>query len=156
MSAVLSDAPLCLRGLLNTDLDAVMEIEGRAYDFPWTEGVFRDCLNAGHVMQILEEGGMLAGYGVMSVAAGECHLLNLCIEPECQGRGLGRYFLEELLAIARRHRARIAFLEMRLSNARAYRLYTRLGFNEIGLRRDYYPAGAGRREDAWVLAKVLT
>lgn len=155
MNAVLSDRLPGLRVLREADLPAVLEIEGRAYDFPWSEGVFRDCLNAGHVMRVLEEDDALTGYGVMSVGAGESHLLNLCIEPACQGRGLGRYLLGELLAIARHHRARIAFLEMRVSNRRAYRLYQDMGFNEIGTRRGYYPAGEDRREDAWVLAKVL-
>jgi ribosomal-protein-alanine N-acetyltransferase len=156
MSAVLSDAAPGVRYMLAADLATVLQIEKRAYEFPWSEGIFRDCLNAGHVMRVLELQSVPVGYSVMSVGAGECHLLNLCVDPPHQGQGLGRFLLETMLAIARRHRARIAFLEMRISNRRAFRLYHDIGFNEIGTRRNYYPAAAGEREDAWVLAKVLS
>lgn len=137
-----------------TDLDAVMAIETRAYPFPWTRGIFRDCLRAGYAMWVSECDGRVFGYGVLSVAAGEAHVLNLCTAPGCEGQGLGRRMLLSLLKIARGQRAERVFLEVRPSNPRAIDLYQRCGFNEIGRRPRYYPA-AGGREDAIVMALEL-
>jgi ribosomal-protein-alanine N-acetyltransferase len=91
----------------------------------------------------------------MSVAAGECHLLNICIHPNHQRQGLGEGMVLFLLDFARQRKARVALLEVRMSNTAAYRLYTKLGFDEVGLRKSYYPARHGR-EDAIILARDLT
>jgi ribosomal-protein-alanine N-acetyltransferase len=96
----------------------------------------------------------VVGYGIMSVGAGECHLLNISVDVPYQRRGLGRNLVEQLLELARRHRARIAFLEVRRSNEAAQRLYFGLGFEEISTRKEYYPASEGR-EEALILAKFL-
>jgi len=154
VSAVPAPRPLRMRPMTEADLPRVMEIERAAYEFPWTEGIFRDCLRVGYCCWVLEEAGRLRGYGIMSVGAGEAHLLNLCIAPEAQRRGLGRRLLRHLLALARYHGAATVLLEVRKSNRRALRLYRGMGFREIGLRRGYYPAAQGR-EDALVLARRL-
>ena len=117
-----------------SDLDAVVSIEIRAYPFPWTRGIFRDCLRAGHAMWVLESNGTLIGYGVLSVAAGEAHVLNLCVAPEAEARGHGRHLLRALLRIARGGGAMRVFLEVRPSNPRAIALDHAEGFNEIGRR----------------------
>lgn len=145
---------LC-RPLLISDLPLLMEIEVRAYSHPWTEGIFRDCLRAGYHCWALTVDEVFTGYAVTSVAVGECHVLNLTIAPEAQGRGLGRYLLREVLRRAAEAGADTAFLEVRPSNEVARRLYHSEGFNEVGRRKNYYPAGKGRREDALVMAKVL-
>lgn len=131
-----------------------MSVERAAYEFPWTEGVFRDCLRAGYVCRILQEADHGIGHGVMTVGAGECHVLNICVHPSYQRRGFGRALTRHMLEIARSKKAQMALLEVRRSNLAAYRLYTDLGFNEIGMRRHYYPAHHGR-EDAIVLALEL-
>jgi [ribosomal protein S18]-alanine N-acetyltransferase len=136
------------------DLDEIMGVEVRAYPFPWTDGIFRDCMRVGYSCWVMIEAERLVGYAVMSMAAGECHVLNLCVRPECQGRGYGRYLLRGLLEHARRHKVETAFLEVRPSNAPAVHLYQSEGFNEVGLRKRYYPANRGR-EDALVLARAL-
>jgi len=136
------------------DIDAVAAIENRAYVFPWTPGIFRDCLRAGHQCWVLEAGTQLLGYGVLSAAAGEAHLLNICIAPEYQGRGHGRRLLRRLIDLARWHKAQQVFLEVRPSNPAAIALYRDEGFNEIGQRPNYYPAAKGR-EDAIVMALEL-
>jgi len=136
------------------DIEAVSEIENRAYVFPWTAGIFRDCLRAGHQCWVLEAGTQMLGYGVLSVAAGEAHILNICIAPEYQGRGHGRRLLRRLVDLARWHQAGQVFLEVRPSNPRAIQLYREEGFNEIGQRPNYYPAEKGR-EDAIVMAMEL-
>jgi len=143
-----------LRAMREGDLDAVMAIESRAYPFPWTRGIFRDCLLAGHQALLVLEDDRPAGYAVMSIAAGEAHVLNLCAAPERQARGLGRHLLRALLRIARDHRVRRVFLEVRPSNPQAIALYHSEGFNEIGRRPRYYPSEQGR-EDALVMALEL-
>lgn len=143
-----------LRAMRAADLPAVLEVEQSAYEFPWTLDIFRDCLRVGYDCYVLEGPDGLVGHGIMSVAAGECHLLNICVHPLYQRRGLGRALVEFLLARARAKGARTALLEVRVSNRVAYRLYTRLGFHEVGMRRGYYPARVGR-EDAILLAREL-
>ncbi|SEQ40335.1 ribosomal-protein-alanine N-acetyltransferase [Ectothiorhodospira magna] len=147
---------LQLRPMRVQDLDTVMDIEPRAYEFYWSEGIFRDCLRVGHACWVLTTAHLdeLMGYGVMSVAVGECHLLNLTIRPERQGQGLGRHLLQALLEIAKARNAQIAFLEVRPSNEAAIALYRSLDFNEVGVRKRYYPAREGR-EDALLMARTL-
>jgi ribosomal-protein-alanine N-acetyltransferase len=96
----------------------------------------------------------IVGHGIMSVAAGECHILNLCVHPDFQGRRLGRRMLRRLLDLARRHNADTAFLEVRGSNRPAITLYASEGFGEVGIRRGYYPRAEGR-EDAVIMARWL-
>jgi ribosomal-protein-alanine N-acetyltransferase len=158
VSALAVDAPpqpdAVLRPMRETDLPAVMAIEQRAYAFPWTQGVFRDCLLANHPAWVLSVGGHIVGYAVLSVAADEAHVLNLCTAPDMQGRGYGRRLLRALLQLARGRGAHRVFLEVRPSNAPAIALYHDEGFNEIGRRPRYYPAKDGR-EDALVMALEL-
>jgi len=154
MSAVLDDPLLSFRPMVDVDLNAVLTIEKNAYLFPWSETIFRDCLHVGYCCWVLEFDGKLIAYGVMSVAAGECHILNLCVSPDVQNNGLGSTILDNLLEIARTHGAEIAFLEVRPSNQQALYLYNKAGFNEVGMRREYYPAEFGR-EDALILARSL-
>ena len=154
MNAVASDTLPWLRDMQEADLPAVMAIERVAYEFPWTEGILRDCFRFGHTCKVYESRAGIIGYGIISLAVGECHLLNICIAPAQQKLGHGARLVTELLQIARHAHARSAFLEVRASNIAAFRLYDRMGFNEIGVRKDYYPARTGR-EDALVLALEL-
>ena len=157
MSALASDAPqpvAALRPMRESDLAEVHALEIRAYEFPWTLGIFRDCLRADYPAWVLLVDGRLAGYCLMSIAAGEAHVLNVCTAPELQGRGLGRQLVHALLRIARARRVDRVFLEVRPSNVAAIRLYDAEGFNEIGRRPRYYPARNGR-EDALVMALEL-
>ena len=136
------------------DLEQVMDIEELCYSHPWTEGIFSDCLRVGYCCWVMELDGDIIGYGVMSIAAGEAHILNICILPDFQGRGLGRKILARLLSLAKDHNVDTVFLEVRITNRVAQVLYESEGFNEIGQRNGYYPAENGR-EDALVFAKVL-
>src|SRR3546814_2379150 len=114
-----------------------MEIELRAYPFPWSHCIFRDCLRADYPAWILHEDGRILGYGVLSVAADESHVLNICIDPQLQGQGLGRRLLRALLKLAGGHGARRVFLEVRPSNPHAIALYHDEGFNEIGRSEEH-------------------
>ena len=143
-----------LRPMREDDLDEVMRIELRAYPFPWTAGIFRDCLSAAYPARVLHVDERVVGYGVLSVAADEAHILNVCIDPAEQGHGYGRRLLRALVSIAHGHGAQRIFLEVRPSNPHAIALYHDEGFNEIGRRPRYYPAHEGR-EDAIVMAMEL-
>lgn len=153
--ATAPDQVVRLRPMRGVDLAAVMALERKSYPFPWSEGIFRDCLRIGYCSWVAEAARTVVGYAVMSVAAGEGHLLNLCIDPDHHGEGLGKRLLRHMLRLAREHGADTAFLEVRPSNAVALALYRDAGFVEVGMRRAYYPAGRGKREDAIVLAMQL-
>ncbi len=159
MNAVAHDearpAVASVRAMRGSDLEAVMRIETAAYPYPWTAGIFHDCLRAGHGCWVLERNNDIIGYGILSTGAGEAHVLNICIAPWQQGHGHGRHLMQRLLDAARWHRAERVFLEVRPSNPVAQRLYESLGFNEIGRRPNYYPDHGGRREDAIVMALEL-
>lgn len=154
MAAHPQSPPAELRPMGDADVEAVAAIERSAYEFPWSAGIFRDCLRAGYDCRVLVEDRTIVGYGILSVGAGEAHVLNVCIAPAHQGRSLGRRLVRRVIDLARWHRAERIFLEVRPSNERAIALYLSLGFNEIGKRPNYYPARRGR-EDAIVMAIEL-
>lgn len=136
------------------DLNDVMGNERQAYSHPWTAGIFADCIRSGYECWVLLREGVIVGHGILSVAVGDAHILNVCVSPVLQGSGLGRALVRHLLDMAQQHEAERVFLEVRPSNLVAYNLYESIGFNEIGVRRGYYPAANGR-EDALVLAREL-
>jgi ribosomal-protein-alanine N-acetyltransferase len=148
-------APFAIRPMSELDMPVVVAIERAAYQFPWSEGIFRDCLRVGYVCRVIDVEGEMAGYGIMSVGAGEAHILNVCIRDEYRGRGFARRILVYLLDRARASGMYEAFLEVRPSNTAAARLYHSMGFEQVGVRRGYYQATAGR-EDAAVLRRALS
>jgi ribosomal-protein-alanine N-acetyltransferase len=132
----------------------VSDIERRSYEFPWSHGVFRDCLLAGYRSSVLVRDERVAGYGILSIAAGEAHILNLCVDPEFRSMGYGERLLDTMLAQARAASVREVFLEVRPSNDTALALYRKKGFFQVANRPAYYQSHDGR-EDAAVLAKKL-
>ena len=153
MSAVLRPS-LSFEPMRESDLRAVLEIEEKLYEFPWTHGNFRDSLRAGYTCWVAREGRRVIGYAVLMLAAGEAHLLNLSIAAASQRRGHGRSLLHNVIALAREHKTKVLFLEVRPTNEVGQRLYAACGFRQVGVRRGYYPARKGR-EDALVLALDL-
>ncbi len=145
---------LDIRSMQEADIARVLRIERASYAFPWTEGIFRDCLRVNYSCRVAEIGVVTVGYAILSVAAGEAHLLNLCVAEAYRCRGIGRRLLAHLLLAAGNAGAREAFLEARPSNTSAIRLYQSLGFTQIGMRRGYYQAADGR-EDAIVLKRRI-
>ncbi len=152
--ATTEEQQISYRAMSAEDLSSVLEIETRAYAFPWSAGIFKDCLSAGYDCRLLCLGSQVVGHAVLSAAAGEAHLLNICIQRELQGQGLGRVFVRHILRRAELLGAGRIFLEVRPSNKKAIRLYESMGFMQIGVRRDYYP-GDPAKEDALVLALQL-
>ena len=139
-----------LRAMREDDLSSVAAAERDSYAFPWSEGVFRDCLRAGYICRGAEIDHRLVGYGILSVGAGEAHILNVCVRAEYRCRGLGRRLVTAMFDLGRAYGASDLFLEVRPSNATAIRLYQSLGLAQVGLRRGYYQAADGR-EDAIVM-----
>lgn len=150
VSARLSFTPMQLK-----DVPLVGAMERRNYEFPWSDGIFRDCIKAGYVCHLVLLDEEIIGYSVLQLGANEAHILNLCIDEPFQRQGLARLLLQHLIQEATNRHATIVFLEVRPSNPRAVELYQRSGFNEIGLRKDYYDARNGR-EDALVMALSLS
>lgn len=151
MSRRAEELPVAVRGMTPDDLAEVSDIERRSYEFPWRHGVFRDCLLAGYSCVVLQHGERVVGYGILSIAAGEAHVLNLCIDPDYRSLGYGNLLLDEVLARARQAEVREVFLEVRPSNVNALALYRKKGFHRIARRTAYYQARDGR-EDAEVLS----
>jgi len=137
------------------DLDQVLEIEQRIYPFPWTRGNFRDSLDAGYDLSVLASAGQLIAYAVVMWLPDEVHLLNLSVDRAWQGQGLGRSWLLHLIDDAARRGAGGMLLEVRPSNPIALQLYRTVGFEQVGLRKRYYPAAHQTREDAIVMFKVF-
>lgn len=144
-----------VRALTTADLPEVLAIERAAYDYPWSEGVFRDCMRVGYrCLAAVDMAGNVLGYGLLSVTVGEAHVLNVCVGPLYRRRGVATLLLEHMARLARGERAATMLLEVRPSNAGALALYRRLGFERVGVRKRYYPAAHGR-EDALLLARPL-
>jgi ribosomal-protein-alanine N-acetyltransferase len=144
-----------LRKMRKADLARVLEIEDKNYEFPWSEDIFMDCFTPlSYSCWVCEDAEKVIAYAILSIAAGEAHILNISVDPAVQGLGVGRKIMEHLIEVAGK-KAQTLFLEVRPSNAKAQALYESLGFNEIGIRKNYYPAAENAREDAIMLALEL-
>jgi len=147
-----ADAPnlVRFRAMSPADVPRVAAVERGAYPFPWSEGIFRDCLRVGYLCRVAEDNGQIVSYGIVAMGAGEAHILNLCVAGHMRGRGIGRRMMQLLLERSLQAGMQDVFLEVRPSNPHAIALYQSLGFHEVGRRRAYYQAEVGR-EDALVL-----
>jgi len=157
MSAVLEgfSAEEQFRLMVDDDLNAVIAIEEKVYPYPWTRGIFHDCLRIGYLCRVLEKNGKIVAYSIMSVAVAESHLLTLVVAVDEQRKGYGKRMLNEMVQQAVIDTANTMYLEVRTSNKAAIQLYYQRGFNELGVRNNYYPAEHGR-EDALMMALDLS
>jgi ribosomal-protein-alanine N-acetyltransferase len=142
------------RPMTLSDVPDVIAVERSSYPFPWSDGVFRDCIRVGYLCRIVEADAQVAGYAIMSYGAGEAHILNICIRHDLRGAGVGRRLMHFLLDRASAAQMHDVFLEVRPSNPIAIALYTSMGFTQVGIRKAYYQA-AGGREDALVYKLTL-
>lgn len=147
-------AMIDIRTMTTLDLNNVIAVEKKAYPHPWTLGIFRDCLRVGYNAFVMTIDKNVIGYGIVMLSPGEAHILNICIDPDYQGKGLGRYLLHHLVKKSNQTDVDMVLLEVRRSNESAQQLYMSEGFHELGVRKAYYPADNGR-EDAIILAKYL-
>ena len=144
-----------IRTMKYADLKRVISVEKKAYPHPWTIGIFRDCLRVGYHAWVMTLDNDIIGYGIVMLSPGEAHILNICISPDYQKKGLGRHLLRYMLKKMNQTEVDMALLEVRRSNEYAQELYKSEGFHELGVRKGYYPADKGR-EDAIILAKYIS
>ncbi len=137
-----------------SDLAEVARLEKSLYAFPWSLGNFRDSVTAGYECWSVAHGETVIGYAILMIALDEAHLLNFAIASEWQNQGVGRAFLAHIIDVAREAGCQIIYLEVRPSNTAARHLYRKLGFQQIAIRPEYYPAMSGR-EDALFLGLTL-
>ena len=136
-------------------LDAVMPVELAAYAHPWSRANFQDALAAGYQAQILLADDTVLGYFVAMRGVDEVHLLNITVAPEFQRQGWSQVLLDALQLWARSRNAQWLWLEVRVGNLRAQGVYEACGFRRVGMRKGYYPAEGGIREDAIVMSLPL-
>ncbi len=153
MSAVLK-SQYQFRPMHMDDLEYIMAIEPQIYPYPWTRGNFSDSLSSGYSAWVLMLDEHIIGYALMMLVLDEAHLLNLSVSKAYQKRGLGRTLLEYMVSIAKNNQMANMFLEVRPSNISAIALYENMGFNEMAIRRGYYPSANGR-EDAVLMGLAL-
>lgn len=154
MVAIVKSGSPRFRLFTAADIDPIIAIENSVYDYPWSRGIFLDCMRVGYECVALEMQQQLVAYSILSIASAEAHLLNLAVAREHHRQGYGRILLEHMLDRARRLNAKTVFLEVRASNRAASSLYESVCFNEIGVRRNYYPGQEGR-EDGIIYAIQL-
>ena len=155
MSAVFKTVEAQFEPLTEARLDVVLLIEQSAYAQPWSRGNFSDSLRSGYQAQLLVADNTILGYFVAMKGVDEVHLLNITVAPAHQAQGWGRVMLDALAIWSRGQGAQWLWLEVRVSNARALRIYERHGYRRVGERKAYYPAADGRREDAVVMSFKL-
>ena len=137
-----------------SQISSLLEIEEESNPYPWTELNFKDCLERGYYSLALEEEGLFVGFAIMAISTEESHLLNIGIKKEKRRLGLGEKLLKKMIIAAEVMGSKKIILEVRISNKSAYKLYEKLGFEEIGTRQNYYRLPEGR-EDAFVMSKSL-
>lgn len=136
------------------DVAYVLTVENEVYPYPWTERILQDCIRVGYDCWLSLENDAIVAHAVVSVAAGESHLLNLSVSAKHQGKGIGKAFIDFLIDTVRSKNATVMLLEVRPSNLQAISCYDAVGFNEIGCRKNYYPTANGK-EDALLYAKEI-
>lgn len=143
-----------IRKMTNFDIEPILTIENEAFEFPWSKEILLDCLSSSYHCYIYEIDDEIRGYIIFSTVLDEVSLLNICIAPEYQHKGYGRTLLNWLISFVKKINIKILYLEVRSSNKSAIQLYESIGFNEIGIRENYYPAENGK-EDALLFAGEL-
>jgi ribosomal-protein-alanine N-acetyltransferase len=143
------------RSMLSTDVADVVAIERSANHFPWSIKNFEDCMKAKNEAWVfINEYDEILGFAIVQRVVDEAHLLNICVKPSVQGQGYGRRILDHVIDYAKSIASVLVLLEVRSSNLRAQQLYLQAGFNEMSVRKGYYPASEGR-EDAILMGLDL-
>lgn len=145
------DLKVQLLTLSESDLDRIVAVEQTVYSHPWTPGNFKDALKSGYAAFKLEAGEHLIGYLVAMQVIDEVHLLNITVAPAFQRQGWAHAMLQFLNLWSLQKEAQCLWLEVRQSNERALKLYKAFGFEQVGLRKDYYPESRTSRESAVVM-----
>jgi len=146
---------LNLKPMAISDIPAVLAIEAVTSLSPWSQQIFQDCIRVGYSAWVGTIKDELVAYTLFAIQGPEAHILNIAVKPSWQRRGIGKFLLTHGLELFKTSGADTVFLEVRLSNTIAQRLYEDLGFIEVGRRHGYYLSDSGK-EDALVYALSLT
>ena len=149
MSAVVKQEKFLVRDMDFSDLNRVVAIENNSYQYPWSERIFRDCLTSKYSCLVAEIEDYLVAYCIISAVAGEGHILNVCVCPSYRNQKVAQRLIEFIIQNFIEKSVELLFLEVRVSNLAAQKLYDNLGFEKVGQRVNYYPASWGR-EDAYI------
>lgn len=144
-----------LRPCNDYDLPQMVKIESDTQASPWSEDIFKKCLEAGSSVWVMDLSGNIIGFIIVLFQAEEGHVLNLCIHPEYQHQGYGHQLLKHALECIKEKGGVFVYLEVRRSNKNAIALYQKMGFKQVGERKDYY-VSLPKREDALIFAKDLS
>lgn len=138
-----------------TDFDRLFEIEQAAHLVPWSRGTLLNNQGERYVNLKLEIDGKIVAFAICQTVLDEATLFNIAVDPKFQGKGYGKRLLSELILQLKQQGVRTLWLEVRESNRPAQQLYTALGFNEVTIRKNYYPTQTGGRENAMVMALYI-
>ena len=150
----MTSLPINFRAMTRNDLEQVTAIEQRSTPHPWRKNHFADSMESGYQCLVAELNGEVIGHAVIMIAVDQADLLIITIDQSHQGKGYGQQLLNHVMEVADNQRCHTLLLEVRRSNNKAFNLYLNMGFSEIGIRRNYYPAGDSR-EDAIIMAMDL-
>ncbi len=149
---------LQVRAMQSGDIDNVFAIELVAHRSPWSREILSDCVFVGYDCRVLDidnaTGVELAGYIICRYNDAICHILNLCVAPALQGKGYGQFLLQHVIDFPAKPALETVLLEVRPSNLTALRLYKKMGFQQVGIKRGYY-RDEQVIEDAVVLQKQI-
>lgn len=146
---------MCLnfRSMTEADVATVAALEQRVQSHPWRDGQFIQSL-ASHQCSIIEYRQQLIGFCIMQPVLDEANLLLMAVDPDYQGQGYGYQLLSYAMQRLGPACSQI-FLEVRESNLAAIKLYQKIGFDQIDLRKNYYPSTDGKREHALIMVCML-
>lgn len=137
------------------DLEAVAALTRRADPFGWTLRNYADAIAADNTLTVMLEGDCIIGVSAVMHVIDESELLEIAVDPQFQGKGLGKQLLRVTMDAAKRNGASRMFLEVRVSNDRARKMYTSFGFSETGRRKNYYPTENGREDAILMMADPI-
>ena len=136
------------------DLPGILAIETVSFKTPWSETLFyNEIFKAIAVARVARIKGKIVGYLCANIILDEGHILNLAVHPEYRGLGIASRLIHEVLEIMRADNCRSVFLEVRVSNEEARKMYEKFGFGLLGTRKNYYISPV---EDAIVMVLRLT
>lgn len=149
--------PMFFRQMLAEDAPEIHAIETDIFPSPWSEVGFITSVANGYNCWVMceEENKKIAGYFILMTSIDEAHLLTIGLKSDLHGLGYGRKLLDRVLQTAREHGMVSILLEVRPSNTGPHNMYVKYGFQEIGIRKNYYRNLDGTREDAIVMRKML-
>ncbi|NKF49561.1 ribosomal protein S18-alanine N-acetyltransferase [Shewanella sp. WXL01] len=137
-----------LQPLTEADVEQMLLVEQSAHSHPWSQAVLASCFGKLYrVTGIYNDQQTLLGFAIVQQIVDEVTLMDICVHQQAQGLGLGKQLLEQVITEAKQHNAVSILLEVRASNQAAIGLYLSQGFNQSGIRKNYYPTDSGK-EDA--------